>query len=169
VDPDSDKLAERLATMIDESQAALGGEDALLSSAPTPAVRVRGEFGGAVQFLGADAPAGGRAGADLDITWYFECKKRLSGAWKPFVHVEGPNRFLGDHDPANGALPISRWKPGQIIADRQKLHVPPGTPPGDYVVYLGIFQGDSRLPLAGAGGADAGENRLRVTTIRVTP
>src|SRR5262249_7174819 len=114
----------------------------------------------------ADLPAEARRGATVDVTWYWRAERPLPGRWKPFIHFEGPAYFLGDHDPP---LPMSRWRPGQYIADRQRLVVPPHAPPGDYALLLGIFEGNQRLGLRDAGGADAGEDRLRVATLRVVP
>jgi hypothetical protein len=165
--PEGPALAERLAAFID-AQAGGDAQAALLAAPPRPRLAVRGEFGGAARFLGADLPADARAGEEVELTWYWESKKRIPEGYKPFVHFEGPaGRFLGDHDPAGGALPMGRWRPGQLIADRQKLRVPAGTAPGEYTIHVGVFRGAERLPLASAGAADAGENRLRVGTLRV--
>jgi hypothetical protein len=121
-------------------------------------------LGGAVKLLGVDLPARARPGETIDVTWYFESLRALPGAWRPFVHVEGPGRFLGDHDPADGAYPIARWRPGQLVVDRQKLRVPPGAAPGDYTVYFGIYQGVQRLPVPGAP-----DGRVRAAALRVAP
>src|SRR5262249_43344233 len=138
---------------------------AVLGAAPRPSVKVAGAFGDAVRFLGADLPAEARAGTTVDVTWYFRAERQLPGGWKPFVHFTGPTYFQGDHDPL---LPISRGRPGQSIADRQHLVVPATAPPGEYIVLVGIFQGNQRLALSEAGAADAGQNQLRVATLRVT-
>jgi hypothetical protein len=143
-DPGAGELSEKLAQMIDAAQAPGAAQAAVLSAKPSPSRPSRGELGGALRFLGADLPDQTSPGATIDVTWYFESLKALEGHWKVFVHVEGPGRFLGDHDPG-----IERWQPGHIIADRQKLRV--DGPPGDYTVYLGLFQGNQRLPLTNAG------------------
>jgi hypothetical protein len=170
---DGDALAERLAAMIDVAQAppeaAEAGAAALLSSPPKPRTAVRGEFGGAVRFLGADLPAEAHAGSEVEVVWYWESLARLPGNWKPFVHFESAagGRFLGDHEPAGGALPVARWQPGQRIADRQKLMIPAGTRPGEYTAFVGWFHGGQRLPLSSSDAADAGDNRIRVGAIKV--
>jgi arylsulfatase A-like enzyme len=164
--PEAPALAARLADLIDEAATSPDAGRAILGAAPRPTVAVGGDFGDAVRFLGADLPAEARRGTTVDVTWYFHAERPLPGRWRPFVHFEGPSYFQGDHDPP---LPMARWQPGQYIADRQALVVPPNAPPGDYAVLLGIFEGGKRLGLSGAGAADAGENRLRVATLRVTP
>jgi arylsulfatase A-like enzyme len=164
-DPAGPALAERLAGMMDEAQTPPEAAAAIHADAPKPAVDVHGDFGAAVRFLGADLPREARAGSQIAATYHFQSTKPLPGDWRVFVHVEGPGRFLGDHMPAP---PIARWQPGQYIADAQELTIPAGAPPGEYTVFLGIFQGGTRLPLEHAGSADAGDNRLRVATLRVT-
>ena len=153
--------------MIDATQAAAGrasGASAVLASPPKPRLAVRADLGDALRLLGADVPAEARAGSEIDVTWYWESRGKLTGRWRPFVHFEGPGRFLGDHEPT---LPAARWKPGQITADRHKVQV--GRAPGEYTIYVGWWQGNERLHVANAGDADGGENRVKVGTIRVVP
>jgi len=166
---DGKALLDRLAQMIDESQLPAetpGAEGAILGAPPSPTTPARGDFGGAVTFLGADLPAEARAGGETQVTWYFRSETPLTGGWKPFVHLQGPGGAFvnGDHEPP---LPIARWKPGQLIADRQTLRLPPGAAAGEYTVYIGLFRGGERLPLRNPGPNDGGENRLRVGTLRV--
>jgi arylsulfatase A-like enzyme len=158
-DPAGAALAERLAAMIDAAQAT-GAAVEVLPAPPRPALPARAELGDALRFLGADLPREARAGAEIDAVWYFETLGELDGRWKIFVHVEGPGRFLGDHDPG-----LARWKPGQVVADRQRLRV--GDVPGEYTVYLGAFLGNQRLPVTNAGAHDGGQDRIRVGTLRV--
>ena len=162
--PDARALAERLGQLMDDAAATPDADRAVLPGAPHPGVAVAGAFGDAVRFLGADLPAEAHAGSTVDVTWYFRAERALPGRWRPFVHFNGPTYFQGDHDPA---LPIARWRPGQYIADRQRLVVPATAPPGEYTVLVGIFQGQERLALSDAGAADGGDNQLRVATLRV--
>jgi arylsulfatase A-like enzyme len=170
--PDGPKLAERLAAMIDEAELPperAPAEGVLLTAAPSPGRPVTADLGDAVTFLGADLPDEVPAGGSADVTWYFRARAALPGGWKPFVHLVGPGGayWNADHDPADGALPIARWKPGQLIADRQTLRVPPGTVAGEYQVYLGLFRGGERMPVKNAGAADGGENRIHIGALRV--
>ncbi|HKA87766.1 MAG TPA: sulfatase-like hydrolase/transferase [Haliangiales bacterium] len=165
---EGDALRARLLAWIDVAQfppeAAARLEEAVVAARPHPAASLEVTLGDAVKLLGVDLPPRARPGETMDVTWYFESLRALAGAWRPFVHVEGPGRFLGDHDPAEGAYPIARWRPGQFVVDKQKLRVPPGAAPGEYAVYFGIYQGAQRLPVPGAP-----DGRVRVGTLRVTP
>jgi hypothetical protein len=160
-------MRDRLLSWIDAAQfppeAAAQLQSALLRDRPHPRVPADLALGDAATLLGVDLPPRVRAGEDIDVVWYFESKKPLAGAWRPFVHFEGRSgRFLGDHDPVEGAYPIARWRPGELIADRQKLRIPPGTARGEYAVYFGVYQGGQRLPIAGTT-----DNRARVATVWV--
>jgi choline-sulfatase len=163
------ELRARLLSWIDVSQfppeAATKLAAALPRKRPAPAVPLDVDLGGAVRLLGVDlGRAQVRAGDDLEITWYWQSEKPLAGAWRPFVHVEGPTRFLGDHDPVDGLLPMARWHKGQVVADRQRLRIPPGTPAGSYTIFTGVYQRGERLPVSGVP-----DSRIRVTTITVEP
>ncbi len=164
--PDGKALRDRLGEMIDEVSIGPDAASALLGAPPSPTTPTKGRFGDAVTFLGADLPAEARAGSELRMTWYFRSDQTLAGRWKPFVHLVGPaNAYInGDHDPP---LPISRWKPGELIADRQTLPLRADVAPGEYTVYVGIFQGGQRLPLRDAGDNAAEKDQLRVGTLRV--
>ncbi len=171
---DEDAMRDRLRDWIDSAQAppeamqALA--DAILDAPPHPAIATPADFGDALHFYGVTVKNPDvQPGEDLDITWYWQVKAALPGNWRPFVHFEGDAgaRFVGDHDPVAGALPISRWRPGQIIADHQLVRVPPGTRPGAYTVFMGLYDRAKRQTLLDAGSADGGQNRLRVTTVRV--
>ena len=45
-------------------------------------------------------------------------------------------RYGADHNPA---VPTYRWRPGRVVSDAQVINVPSKTPPGDYVLLMGIF------------------------------
>lgn len=164
-------LRQKLLSWIDESQfspeAAAKIAAAVHRERPRPGVPIDADFGDAVRLLGIDlGRTEARAGDDLEITWYFECKKPVRGSWRMFVHVEGPSRFLGDHDPVDGVLPFSRFRTGQFIADRQSIRVPPNLPSGEYTIYAGLFQGPRRMAVGGVPHVD---NRVRIASIRVVP
>jgi hypothetical protein len=76
-----------------------------------------------------------------------------------FVHLldaEGETLANADHLPPR---PTHEWRPGQAIPDRFKLPLPPGLPPGDYWVKVGLYDasdpGLPRLPLEDGSGDGA--------------
>lgn len=160
---DAGQLKQRLQEWIDTLQFPPGAgamiKAALLPGAPSPQAVVSADLAGAVKLLGADLPATEvRVGQSFDATWYFQSKKRLDGDWLVFVHFEGPRGWKADHAPVGGAFPVPLWRQGQFIADRQAIAVPPGTLPGDYAVFVGLWSKQKNKNLG---------ERVRVGTLRV--
>ncbi len=168
-------LREQLLSWIDASQFPPGTAEklatALLKARPTPQVAAPADFGGKVRLLGYDLPAAEvHPGSAFDITYLFESLGTLAGDWRLFVHVEGPTRFQDDHYPVDGALPFSRWRRGQFVADARHVTVPASARPGEYTIYVGLWQPrKGNLGVANAGERDAGNNRVRLGTLRVVP
>jgi arylsulfatase A-like enzyme len=138
--------------------------------APSPAPQHRREarLGDSVRFLGYDLPSPRVArGGEAEIVYHFEALTRVPDGWRPFFHLEGPGGFRNlDHVPLDGAYPVSRWRPGQRIRDRQRISFPPTLTPGPYSLSLGFYRGNTRMPITPAE-ADDGTGRLRVVTIDV--
>jgi hypothetical protein len=120
--------------------------------------------------LGADiSKIKARPGDKVEITWYFESLKSVTGGWKMFVHFDGPGqRFIADHVPVEGALPFSDFKPGQFIADRQTVVVPASAPAGEYGIWVGLFSGRKRAPVNSAGEGEVENDRLRIGALDIT-
>ncbi|MBN1772611.1 MAG: DUF2142 domain-containing protein [Deltaproteobacteria bacterium] len=146
----------------------------VLRERPAPRYPVlEGNFDNKVRYLGYDLtsyPDGTVAALqNVTITHYWECLAKITGDYEVFVHVDGMgDRINGDHDPAEGLYPTRYWRPGDFVIDRQKLRIPffarPSREPTAYQMYVGLFRGESRLPLAEGEGND---NRLYGGVIRV--
>jgi hypothetical protein len=63
-------------------------------------------------------------------------------------------------------MPLERWRPGQVVRDRQRIPLPAGAPAGTYTLYLGAYRGAERLPVSPPAFND-GNNRLRLLTFAV--
>ncbi|MBI5650469.1 MAG: hypothetical protein HZC40_08505 [Chloroflexi bacterium] len=66
-----------------------------------------------------------------------------------------------DHQPASGTRPTSTWQAGQTLRDHHALAIPPGTPPGDYVAHIVVY--DSQT--GDAANVIAPENRRAQTVM----
>lgn len=53
--------------------------------------------------------------------------------------------------PGEWAYPPSAWQPGETVADRQGLMIPPGIPNGGYTVYLTVADAQTGEPLKASG------------------
>lgn len=127
------------------------------------------DFSGLVSLAGVDCRANGgeadgcaglqvRPGQDIGLTLYWRAETGPEVNYTVFTHLLDPDETVivnADHAPPK---PSRGWVPGEIIADAVSLSIPPGLPPGEYRVELGLYDAAGpdfpRLPLAG------GETRL---------
>jgi hypothetical protein len=99
-------------------------------------------------------PAWGRDGG-LSLEW--EAVQPLDEDYSTFLHVydaHGHRVAQGDSLLVDEALrPTSRWEPGASKAALYHVPIPPGTPPGQYELALGVYDLDTgnRLRLLGSG------------------
>lgn len=125
-------------------------------------IRLRG-----YSLLGEDVPSGGI----VQITLFWEALDAVSERYKVFVHLlDAGGHVVGQRDaePVGGAAMTTTWKPGDQIADNYGVPVPPGTPPGEYRLEIGMYRmtDGARLPITLAG-ADIGDHLL-LDPIRVS-
>jgi hypothetical protein len=85
-----------------------------------------------------------------------------------FLHVEKPGqRETYDHLPGDWMYPADRWQAGEVLEDRVLFQIPPSMEPGTYEVYMGAYYRESGERLKIVEGPDAGNNRLKLGTVRV--
>ena len=82
---------------------------------------------------------------------------KVSQRYKVFVHLLGPGDTLWgqrDSEPGGGLRPTTTWKPGETIQDNYGILVLPGTPPGEYMLEIGLYslETGARLPVRDAQG-----------------
>ncbi len=125
-------------------------------------IRLRG-----YSLLSEEVPSGGI----VQITLFWEALAPIPERYKVFVHLlDAGGRVVGQRDaePGGGALLTTSWHVGDRIADNYGVPVPPGTPPGEYRLEIGMYRMTDgvRLPIA-LGGADVGDHLL-LDPIRVS-
>lgn len=140
----------------------------LLSATPA----VTATFGGAIQLESAlvaldPQTAGGLI--PLELRW--RALSPLDARYKVFAHVglpDAPPVAQNDAEPQAGLRPTDTWQPDEVIVDRRAVWLKPGTPPGRYGVYLGLYDSATgqRLPATPADGA-AHSDRLLIGEIEV--
>lgn len=131
---------------------------------------LQADFGGRVALIGYDlvlpAEQSVGAGQHFEITWYWQVSEPPPRGHEVFVHIDGNGlRLNGDHEPTGGRYPVSRWRPGEIVADSQKLLVPANFRADDYIMYVGWFRGDERLRVL--SGPSDGVDRVRAGLLPV--
>ncbi len=103
---------------------------------------VKVSFDGQIELLGYDLPKRSiRSGQTLSVVLYWRAQTSLEHNYQSFVHLANPLHVLwGQKDHLNpGELPTQRWPTDRYVWDEYKLRVLPGTPPGDYMVNVGLY------------------------------
>ncbi len=103
----------------------------------------------------------------LDVTLYWFALRDVGANYKVFVHLLGPDGAViaqHDGDPGGGFTPTSRWRSGELIADRHRVPLPAGLLPGEYGLRAGMYQPDPprNLPV----DPPTGDGRVDLGTVR---
>jgi len=103
-----------------------------------------------------------------EVTLYWLALKENGQDYKAFVHLLGADGGViaqQDGDPVGGFTPTTRWRPGEIIADRHVITLPPDLPPGEYGLRAGMYQVDPLRNLT--VDPPAADDRVDVGTLEV--
>jgi hypothetical protein len=134
------------------------------SAIPPMQARLNANLGGQVTLLGYDlSDEDGRptrhweAGKTYLVTLYWQSLATWDVPYVGFVHMLDANHSIitqRDQVPGEGEAPTTSWLPGEVLADRYRLTVPPDLPTGVYLLEAGLYRPDlfKRLPLLDATG-----------------
>jgi hypothetical protein len=95
-------------------------------------------------------------GETLHLTLYWKAADTPEGNYKVFNHLMGADGSLaGQQDglPGGGDIVSSEWVLGEVVVDRYEIVVQEGSPPGEYTLYIGMYQLDDGLRLPAWDGA----------------
>jgi 4-amino-4-deoxy-L-arabinose transferase-like glycosyltransferase len=138
-----------------------------------------------IQLVGYDvAPLPLHPGETLRLQLYWQALEPLAEDYTVFVHMlsahvlsahvlsEGGAGQLvtqQDNPPVRGTRPTSTWEPGVVVVDPYDLSIPSDTPPGEYVVAVGLYHWPdlSRLPVRDGEGVPMPDDRVLLTTVHV--
>ncbi len=114
-----------------------------------PAHPLEAQWGEVIRFHGYDLVPEGmlHPGEVLTFDLYWEATGKIPLDYTVFVHLLGPfNPATGgpvwaqhDGQPLEGQYPTHHWSVGQVIQDRHVVTLPPGMPPGEYQVEVGLY------------------------------
>ena len=140
------------------------------SADPAQRVAVQANLGGQAQLTGYTLDhAAYRPGEDVRVTLYWLGSRHPDKDYRVFVHLRdrADQQMISQHDsdPVYGSTPMTRWEPGELMADEHLLPLPADTPPGTYQLWVGMYDPATgeRLTRAGAPGQD----RLPIGTVTV--
>jgi hypothetical protein len=129
---------------------------------------------GGIDLLGYDLPTPSVvSGTALPLTLYWKAREPVGGNYQVFVHLTTiPEHTWGQSDKLNpGDLPTTRWTTSAYVRDPHTITIPPGTPPGEYTLRVGLWNqatGVRQLVLA-EDGQILGDSIELPTTITVRP
>lgn len=99
-------------------------------------------FGDQIELLGYDLPRRRvQAGETFPVVLYWHALRPLEVNYQSFVHLARPLHILwGQEDHLNpGDLPTTRWPLDKYVWDEYNVTVLPGTPPGEYMLNVGLY------------------------------
>jgi len=112
-------------------------------------------------------------GDTLDLGLYWQASDAIATSYKIFVHVVSADEQVVAQDdsmPQGNTRPTTSWQAGQLILDEHAIRLPDDLPPGEYRLYVGMYELESmqRLPIV-AEGEHVPDDRLLLATLTVAP
>lgn len=108
---------------------------------------------------------------EVFVTTWWRLPGRRSDDLQVFVHIESSTnprmRVSHDHPPGDWMYPASRWSPGQVIEDRVLVQLPPSLQPGEYEVYVGLFDRRTGRRIELRSGSRSEEARILLGELRI--
>ncbi|MFQ6015934.1 MAG: glycosyltransferase family 39 protein [Anaerolineae bacterium] len=119
---------------------------------PAAQYLAEGLFGGVISLYGYDLSHDVLSpGASFDLTLYWQAKGEMDRSYTVFTHlIDEAGHIWAQKDslPVGGQRPTTGWVPGEFIADKYRLVLEADTPPGQYVIEVGLYDAATgqRLP-----------------------
>jgi len=127
-------------------------------------------FGDQITLLGYDLPdASSRPGDTTTITLYWKASQPLNTDYSAFVHlVDEHMNIYAQRDSLNpGRYPAHLWQIDEYNQDAHEIEIPPGTPPGQYLLGVGLYDQATmvRLPVLEEEGHEIGMYFLQQVSV----
>jgi mannosyltransferase len=130
-------------------------------------------LGDKVRLLGYSLPTTELMPGDiLQLTLFWQAVAPMNERYKVFTHVADAHGHLvgqRDAEPGGGAKITTIWREGEQVVDNYGLLILPATPPGDYIIEIGMYGlGDGlRLPVI-EGDGSVGDHVI-LQSVRILP
>jgi len=114
-------------------------------------------LGNKVRLLGYNLPTTEVMPGDiLQLTLFWQAIAPINERYKVFAHVlDAHGHLVGQRDaePGGGAKITTIWKESELVVDHYGLPILPATPPGDYMIEIGMYSlsDGQRLPVLEEG------------------
>jgi hypothetical protein len=111
-------------------------------------------------------------GNQFRLTLVWQTEALFPANYAVFLHLEDEAGELvaqNDSFPLQGIRPTTSWRPGEVLIDDHTLLLPPDLPPGDYMLWVGLYNPDTgeRLPVTTVNGERPMDGRLLLGTVAV--
>lgn len=111
---------------------------------PAPQHEQAAALGPNVELVGyALSEASATPGSSVEVTLYWHALQTPAHHYHAFVHLlDAGGKIVAQNDgvPGEGRLPTLGWLPGEFLADRHPLYLPPSLPPGEYRLAAGLYR-----------------------------
>jgi hypothetical protein len=134
---------------------------------------VGAHLGDSVLLIGYDLNAErAKPGDTIELTLYWRSLQAMDTDYTVFTHAldeSGVVRAQQDNPPLSGTHPTSNWVVGETIRDRYSLTFAPDSPDGEYMIEMGMYDGQTgeRLPVYGETGQELPDQRMMLGPIKV--
>jgi mannosyltransferase len=113
-----------------------------------------------------------RPGDILQLTLFWQAIAPMNERYKVFTHVvDSHGHLVGQRDaePGGGAKITTIWEEGEQVVDNYGLPILPATPPGDYLIDIGMYglEDGARLPVI--EGDQTVADHVTLQLVRVLP
>jgi hypothetical protein len=130
-------------------------------------------LGDDVRLLGYDlATTSIEPGGALELTLYWQALRQIEHFYAVFNHLVGPDGTViaqADSWPQGGAYPTLYWLPNEVVEDSYTILVPPDTPPGEYTLRVGMYDGATgERPITLVNGEPVPERHVMLTIIKIS-
>ncbi|HAL61351.1 MAG TPA: hypothetical protein DCP08_02980 [Chloroflexi bacterium] len=142
--------------------------------APKVPNKLQATLGGSALLLGYNlTPPTLHPGDRLSLTLYWQALGEVEKDYTVFVHLlDGGERIWGQRDsfPLGGLRPTTTWVEGGYLIDEYEFSVQPDTPPGEYLIEIGMYDASNgeRLPIYGIDGERLPGDRVLLGAVEVT-
>jgi hypothetical protein len=127
-------------------------------------------FGDAISLLGYDLTTASLSPGDTTtVTLYWEATQPLGTDYSAFVHlVDEQMNIYAQEDSLNpGGYPTHLWPSGEYDKDAHEVKIPPGTPPGEYLLGVGLYDPTTMIRLPVLEGARNGNGMYFLQEVTV--
>jgi 4-amino-4-deoxy-L-arabinose transferase-like glycosyltransferase len=129
-------------------------------------------FESGVALLESFVPQTVAAGEVLSLVLDWKATEADLADWKVFVHLvdaSGQLRAQSDGAPENGLRPFASFEEGEVVEDQRALAIPADTPPGHYLVLVGLYDAESGARAQVVDGPRPGADYVTLDEVQVEP